>query len=176
MAVSPLQAHTLVADPHGDRSYADQMFVPREGDVISKSRTVDKDADESRTAVVLADDTSLSMPVTGTARYALEAFLIVAGDEAAGMSLTFTAPAGSAGGWAPMARQTSAGNTQRDALGFGTAATVEVTQAGVAFAPRGTLLTGGTEGSLTLQWAPAVTPSRALVLRAGSWVKLTRTG
>lgn len=176
MAMTLLQAHAAVADPHGDRDYADQTFIPREGDVISKSRTVDKDADEARTAVVLADDTSLSIPVTSTGRYAMEAFLIVAGDEAAGMSLTFTAPEGSAGVWVPMARQTSGGNTQRDALGFGIAASVEVTQEGVAFAPRGTLLTGGTAGSLTLQWAPAVTPSVALVLRAGSWVKLTRTG
>lgn len=176
MAMSLLQAHAAVADPHGDRAYADERFVPLVGDVVAKSRTVDKDADEPRTSLTLADDTALTLPVTGTGRYAVEAFLIVGGDEAAGMSLTFTAPEGSSGAWAPMARQSSAGSTQRDALEFGAAATVEVTQAGIAFAPRGTLLTGSTPGDFTLQWAPAATPSQALVLRAGSWLKLTRTG
>ena len=92
--------------------------------------------DESRTSVVLVDDTSLSLPVTGKGRYALEVFLIAAGDKTTGMSLTFTAPSGSSGAWVPMARQTSTGTTQRDALGFGTTATVEVTQEGVAFAPK----------------------------------------
>lgn len=176
MAMSLLQAHVAVADPHGDRQYADQRFVPLTGDVVAKSRTVDKDADEPRTSVVLSDDDSLSVPVTGTGRYAIEAFLIVAGDAAAGMTMSFTAPEGSTGAWVAMAPQTAAGNTQRDALDFRTSATVEITQAGVAFAPRGTLLTGSTPGTLTLQWASAVTPSTALVLRAGSWLKLTRTG
>lgn len=176
MAVSLLQAHTLVADPHADRAYADEKFVPLVGDVVSKSRTIDKNEDEPRTSLTLVDDAALSLPVTGTGRYALEAFLIVAGDEETGMSLTFTAPTGSSGAWVPLARQTSLGTTQRNALGFGTAATVEVTQEGMAFAPRGTLLTGSTPGDLTLQWAPAATPSMALVLRAGSWIKLTRTG
>ena len=44
MAVSLLQAHALVPDPHGDRAYADERFVPLVGDVVTKSRTVDKDA------------------------------------------------------------------------------------------------------------------------------------
>jgi len=176
MAMSLLQAHTAVADPHGDREYADQRFIPLTGDVVAKSRTVDKDANEPRTSLTLINDVSLSLPVTGTARYALEAFLIVGGDQDAGMSLTFTAPEGSSGAWVPLARETSTGTTQRNALGFGTATTVEVTLEGIAFAPRGTLLTGSAAGDFTLQWAPATTPSRELVLRAGSWLKLTRTG
>jgi hypothetical protein len=174
--MSLLQAHAAVADPHGDRAYADEKFVPRVGDVVGKSRIVDKAADEPRTSIVLIDDGSLSLPVTGTGRYALEGFLLADGDAEAGMSLTFTAPDGSTGSWVPLARQSAGGTIQNGSLDYGTAATVEVTADGVAVAPRGSVIVGSTGGAVTLQWAPAATPSRALVLRAGSWLKLTRTG
>lgn len=176
MALTLLQAHVAVADPHGDRAYADERFVPLVGDVVSKTRTIDKSADEQRTSLTLADDAALSFAVTADARYAMEAFLLVAGDPAAGMSLTFTAPDGAAGSWVPMARETSNGDTQTALLGYRTPATVEVTTEGAAVAPCGTLLTDSTPGELTLQWAPVTTPGVPLVLRAGSWLKLTRTG
>lgn len=178
MAVSLLQAHTLVSDPHADRAYADERFVPLVGDVVSKSRTVDKDEDEPRTSVTLVDDASLSLPVTGTGRYALEAFLVVDGDSAAGMSLTFTAPEGATGSWTPMAPEGSGGtgDVRTAAVDYGVAATVGVSAEGVIVPPRGTLITGSTSGVLTLRWAPTTTPATPLTLRAGSWLRLTRMG
>src|SRR3972149_1880606 len=140
MAMSLLQAHVAVADPHGDRAYADERFVPRVGDVVGKIRIVDKDAGESRTSTVRVDDASLSLPVTGNGRYALEGLLLADGDADTGMSLTFTAPDGSTGAWAPLARQSVGGAIQSGALDYGTAATVEVTADGVAVAPRGSVI------------------------------------
>jgi len=176
VALTLLQAHTVVADPHGDRAWATDMFVPRVGDVVSKARTVDKPADEPRTSTVLADDTSLTIPVAANARYAMDAFLIVDGDEAAGMSLTFTAPSGSSGSWAPMAPQTAGGTDQQlRPTAYGQAANVGVTADGVIIPPRGALVTSNTAGDFTLQWAQTVTSQSPLTLRAGSWLLLTRT-
>lgn len=178
MAVSLLQAHSAVPDPHGDRAYADARFVPLEGDVINQSRTADKPEDESRQTITLADDTSLSIPVTGSARYAVDAFLIVDGDPDAGMSLTFTAPAGSSGSWTPLAPQTTGGigDVQVTSFAFDDPASVGVTAQGVIIPPKGALITGGSPGVFTLQWAQANTGVSPLFLRAGSWLRLTRTG
>jgi hypothetical protein len=172
-----LQAHSAVPDPHGDRAYADARFVPLEGDVISKTRTVDRATDEPRSSTTLADDTRLTMEVAASARYAVDAFLIVDGDPQAAMSLTFTAPSDASGSWAPIAPETAgAAEAQLRPLPFGETATVGVTTEGVIIHPRGSLATGDTAGTLTLQWAPAITPAQPLTLRAGSWLLLTRTG
>jgi hypothetical protein len=172
-----LQAHSAVSDPHGDRAYADTKFVPLEGDVISKTRTVDKPTDEPRTSTTLEADTSLTVEVAADARYAVDAFLIVDGDLEAAMSLTFTAPADASGSWTPMAPATAGGaEVQLKQLSFGEAATVGVTAEGVIIPPRGSVATGATAGAFTLRWAPATTPAGPLTLRAGSWLLLTRTG
>ncbi len=177
MALTLLEAHTASPDPHGDRAYADATFIPVAGDVVGKSRTVDKPTDESRTSVVLLDDLSLSVPVTGGARYTVESFLVFEGDPDAGLNLTFTAPADSSGSWSVLAAASptvTGGVTAVDApLAFGEPASVAVAAEGVAVPPRGSLITGE-PGSLTLQWAPRVSPSVPLTLRAGSWLLLRR--
>jgi len=175
MALTLLQAHSTVPDPHGDRAYADARFVPLEGDVVSKARTVDKPEDEDRQSVVLVDDASLSVPITGGARYAVEAFLVVDGDPEAGMSLTLAAPEGSSGSWATMVPG-AANEVQGKSLAFGDPATVVVSQEPVIIPPKGSLLTGETPGELSLQWAQTTTGVSPLFLRAGSWLRLTRTG
>lgn len=173
-----LQAHSTVPDPHGDRAWATDMFVPRVGDVVSKSRTVDKDTGEGRTSTVLQDDGDLTIAVAARARYALDAFLVVDGDPAAGMSLTFTAPEGATGSWSPVAPEDSGGtgNVRTAAVDYATPSTVGVSAQGVIVPPRGTLITGDTSGSLTLRWAQTNTSATPLTLRAGSWLRLTRMG
>lgn len=178
MALTLLEAHCLCPDPHGDRAYADAKFVPLEGGPVGAVQTADKPTDESRTSVVLLDDLSLSVPVTGNARYTLEAFLIVDGDPDAGVSLTFTAPAGSSGSWATLAPTSVAvtGTAQSVPLAFGDPASVGVALEGSVIPPKGSLVTGPSPGALTLQWAPTLTPSVPLSLRAGSWLLLRRMG
>jgi hypothetical protein len=174
-----LQAHTTVTDPHGDRAYADEQFVPIVGDVLGKTLPASKTVDESRTSIILVDDADLTSPVVTGGRYAIEAFLIVDGDPDAGMSLTLTAPGGSSGAWAPVAPATTVGGVGESNLArhaFGALATVAVTSGGVIIPPRGALATGSVPGSVTLQWAQATTGVSPLFLRAGSWLRLTRTG
>ncbi|MFJ9985303.1 hypothetical protein ACIQUD_14945 [Streptomyces globisporus] len=57
---------------------------------------------------------------------------------------------------------------------LGTSIGVGITAAGLIVAPLGTL-TAGTDGALTLQWAQAVSSATPTVLKAGSWLRLTRT-
>lgn len=141
--------------------------------------TAYKAADESRTSTVtLTDDLHLTIPVATSAVYAIEAFLLVEGDPAADIALTFAGPASSTGGWAPVAATLSTsdgtGSLRLTKFSFGTSSTMGITAAGLVVLPHGALITAGTAGTLKLQWAQAVTSATPTVLRAGSWLRLSR--
>lgn len=56
---------------------------------------------------------------------------------------------------------------------LGTSVGVGITVAGLIVAPLGTF-TAGADGTLTLQWAQVASSATPTVLKAGSWLRLTR--
>ncbi|MEU2484088.1 hypothetical protein ABZ593_05670 [Streptomyces sp. NPDC012617] len=149
------------------------------GDQPGVTRTVAKAADESVTnsAVLQADD-HLSITVTAGGTYAIDAMLVAIGDPAADLLLTFAAPPGSTGHWTPgaitLGVSDGTGSIRLTRYDLGQSIGVGVTAAGIIAAPLGTL-TAGADGTLTVQWAQAVSTATAIILRAGSWLRLTRT-
>ncbi|MFF2864490.1 hypothetical protein ACFVSX_32000 [Streptomyces rubiginosohelvolus] len=152
--------------------------APPTGDVVGVIRTVDKAADEAVTSsTVLQDDDHLTLPVTAGGRYALDAMLAVDGDPAADLLLTVTAPPGSTGYWTPgaitLGVSDGTGSIRLTRYAPGTTIGVGVTAAGLIVTPLGTI-TAGASGAVTVQWAQNVSTGTATVLRAGSWLRLTR--
>ncbi|PVC80594.1 hypothetical protein DBP19_36260 [Streptomyces sp. CS090A] len=152
--------------------------VPPTGDVVGVTRTVDKPADESVTSsTALQDDDHLTLSVTGGGRYAIDACLVASGDPAGDLLLTIAAPSGSTGHWAPggitLGVSDGTGSLRLTRYDPGTAIGVGITAAGLIVTPVGTI-TAGTSGAITVQWAQNTANATATVLRAGSWLRLTR--
>ena len=148
------------------------------GDQPGVTRTVAKPADESVTSsTVLQADDHLSLTVTAGATYAIDGCLIVSGDPAGDLALTVTAPPGSTGGWTPTATTLGTtdgtGSVRLTRFDFGAPSSMGVTAAGLMVVPTGGL-NAGTDGTVAVQWAQAVSSAAATTLRAGSWLRLTR--
>ncbi|MET8841435.1 hypothetical protein ABZW67_15245 [Streptomyces rubiginosohelvolus] len=162
----------------GDPGAQGPPGVPPTGDLPGVTRTVDKTADEQvfSSIIVQADD-HLSIPVTAGGRYAVDACLIVSGDPAADLLLTLAAPPGSSGHWTPgavtLGVSDGTGSIRLTRYDLGQSIGVGITAAGLMVAPLGTV-TAGADGAVSVQWAQAVASATATVLRAGSWLRLTR--
>ncbi|MEU0309768.1 hypothetical protein [Streptomyces cyaneofuscatus] len=152
---------------------------PPTGDTVGVTRTVDKPTDEPVTAsTTLQDDDHLTLSVTAGGRYAIDAMLAVDGDPAGDLLLTLAAPPGSSGYWTPgaitlgVSDGTGSIRLTRYAPGF--AIGVGIIAVGLIVAPLGTI-TAGADGHLTVQWAQNVVSATPTILRAGSWLRVTRT-
>ncbi|MFF8299564.1 hypothetical protein ACF07M_29950 [Streptomyces globisporus] len=153
--------------------------VPPTGDQAGVTRTVDKPIDEAvASSTALQADDHLTLPVTAGGRYVIDACFVVTGDPAGDLLLTLAAPPGSVGHWTPgaitLGVSDGTGSIRLTRYDLGTSIGVGITAAGLIVAPLGTL-TAGTDGALTLQWAQAVSSATPTVLKAGSWLRLTRT-
>ncbi|WP_097982805.1 collagen-like protein [Streptomyces sp. f150] len=152
--------------------------TPPTGDQAGVTRTVDKPTDEAVTSsTALQADDHLSLSVTAGGRYAIDACFIVTGDPAGDLLLTLAAPAGSTGHWTPgaitLGVSDGTGSIRLTRYDLGTSVGVGVIAAGLIVAPLGTF-TAGTDGALTLQWSQAASSATPTVLKAGSWLRLTR--
>ncbi|MFJ9573585.1 hypothetical protein [Streptomyces bacillaris] len=152
---------------------------PPTGNQPGVTRTVDKPVDEGVSeSTALQDDDHLMVSVTAGARYAIDACLIASGDPTADLALTLTAPPGSTGGWAPAAItlgvSDGTGSIRLTRYDLGAPAAVGITAAGIIVAPLGTI-TAGADGYLALQWGQNASSATPTVLRAGSWLRVTRT-
>ncbi|MBT2379019.1 collagen-like protein [Streptomyces sp. ISL-111] len=148
------------------------------GDTVGVARTVAKPVDESVTAsTTLQDDDHLTLSVTAGGQYAIDACLIAAGDPAADLTLTLTAPPGSTGGWTPgaitLGVSDGTGSIRLTRFDLGAPAAVGITAAGLIVAPLGTI-TAGANGTITVQWAQNVATATPTIVRAGSWLRATR--
>jgi hypothetical protein len=165
--------------PKGDTGPQGPAGVPPIGDQPGVTRTVDKPADEAVTAsTVLQVDDHLSFTVTAGGRYAIDAMLVATGDPAGDLLLTLAAPPGSTGHWTPgaitLGVSDGTGSIRLTRYDIGTSIGVGITVAGLVVAPLGTF-TAGADGTLALQWAQVVSSATPTVLKAGSWLRLTRT-
>ncbi|MFI6138044.1 hypothetical protein ACIBCC_07650 [Streptomyces griseus] len=170
---------TGATGPKGDTGAQGPAGAPPTGDQPGVTRTVDKPTDEPVTAsTVLQDDDHLTLPVTAGARYSIDACLIATGDPGGDLLLTLSAPPGSTGHWTPgaitLGVSDGTGSIRLTRYDLGQSIGVGITAAGLIVAPLGTV-TAGADGTLTLQWAQAVSSPTPTVLRAGSWLRATRT-
>ncbi|RUP66725.1 hypothetical protein SSPNP10_15800 [Streptomyces sp. NP10] len=153
--------------------------TPPSGDTVGVTRTVDKPTDEqAQSSLVLQDDDHLTVSVTAGGRYSIDAMLAVDGDPAADLLLTIAAPPGSTGYWTPgavtLGVSDGTGSIRLTRYAPGAAIGVGITAAGLIVAPLGTI-TAGTNGAITVQWAQNVSSATPTILRAGSWLRVTRT-
>ena len=179
----PAGADSTVPGPPGEPGPQGEQGppgAPPTGDQPGVTRTAFKPVDESvATSIVLQADDDLSIPVTAGATYSIDGCLIVTGDPAGDLALTVTAPPGSAGGWTPTATTLGTtdgtGSVRMTRFDFGASSSMGATAAGVIVNPQGGVIAGA-DGMVTVQWAQAVSSATATMVRAGSWLRLTRMG
>lgn len=200
-ATAKVSAHTAASDPHGDRAYGNAAFYPMasgntlngfvddalnrvqalegrattlEAEILVASKTVD----ESVANNTLQDDDHLAIAVVAGGWYAVDAYLDIEGDPAADFTMGWSVPAGAVMSWTEGG--VSAGNTNN--IGSvklqrndgATASGVGIIAAGSAVCPRGVLRVAATAGTLRFRWAQTTTNAIPTVLKAGSWLRLTR--
>jgi hypothetical protein len=177
-----IAAHSAASDPHADRAYADAQIAALSALTQLKVKT----ADESRTAdTTVSDDLHLFASLEANSVYRFTTMLLFDGPEAADATISFTAPSGAAGGWAPVAG--TLGTTAPDGAAqlkmagrqFGAEVDVGVmaasaTLAGLMVLPHGIVVTGATPGTLRLQWAQASSNITAVNLKAGSTLEVVK--
>jgi hypothetical protein len=147
--------------------------------------TVTKATTESVTSsTVLQDDDELFLPVEANATYLMYMFLLhdsdatVAGD----IKIGFSSPASSVWAWGVHGANTAAtSNSAVTSVNMSlqtTSSTVSFgggDSAGTTAWVSGTLVTDGTAGNLTLQWAQDTSNAVASRVRQGSYMTLIRT-
>lgn len=175
-------AHTAAADPHGDRTYADDQIAA----LSALTQLVVKPVDEPRqSTTTVSNDLHLFASLEANSVYRFTTMLLFDGPEAADATISFTAPSGATGGWSPVAG--TLGTTTPDgaaqlkmaARQFGSEVDVGVmassaSLAGLMTLPHGIVATGATPGLLRLQWAQASSNSTAVNLKAGSTLEVVK--
>ncbi|MGW1295146.1 hypothetical protein [Streptomyces sp. NPDC002533] len=185
-ALAPTEPYTgdyvLVPGPAGPPGEPGEPGPPGTlptGDTVGVTRTVDKPTDEQVvSSITLQDDDHLTVTVTAGGRYAIDAMLVASGDPAADLLLTLAAPPGSTGHWTPgaitLGVSDGTGSIRLTRYDPNTPVGVGIIAAGLIVAPLGTI-TAGADGTLAIQWAQNASSATPTVLRAGSWLRATRT-
>jgi hypothetical protein len=159
---------------------ADLMRLPQHNHVI-------KPSDESVANGTLQDDDHLLLAVAANTDYVLEGLLIYSANQpTGGLHFTWSSPAGATMLWNPGSfnNYDAQGTPNYDmqsrniadgavAVGLGSGG------AGNAFRitarPYGILRVAGTSGTIRLRWAQAqLNAGDATVMRAGSWLRITK--
>lgn len=152
--------------------------VPPTGDQVGVTRTFAKPTDRSFTTTSLQADEHLACPLTAGGQYAVDAMLVASGDPAADLLLTLAGPSGSTGHWTPggitLGVSDGTGSIRLTRYDIGQSIGVGITAAGLIVAPLGTI-TAGADGLLAVQGAQASASGTPTLLRAGSWLRVTRT-
>lgn len=147
-----------------------------------KSSFKRKAADQTVTATpTVVSDTELALPLEAGTTYAVDAFLITSGPQAADYKLSWLVPTNATFDWSSNGLSTGStstgGNvvlqarTAADAVAVGTIAVGSKTVVPV----KGILTTDATNpGSITLQWCQAVSDAGVTATHAGSTLSVTR--
>lgn len=145
----------------------------------AKTTTVVKTADESVTSsTTLQSDDVLLLPVTAGTSYAFEGFLYATGPSAGDFKLAFTFPTGATfvafvhhiganGAVDSFKSGTNPLTTSGGSLSLATGAAD-----GVAI--KGGIIVAGTAGNVQLQWAQDASSATPTIVKAGSWLRLTK--
>lgn len=143
-----------------------------------KAKTADQIVNDS---TALVNDTALSLPVESLAVYQVEAYLLYNSTTTADLSIKWAVPTATAFAWTPNSPSAGTPSATGDVNRIGLLAASQITVGGggapdMVALPTGTLTVGATSGNLTLQFAQATAEVSDTILRAGSWIKLTRIG
>lgn len=147
----------------------------RSTDVLLAYKTADEQVASS---IVLQDDDHLALAVVAGGVYALDGYLDVEADPAADITVGWSAPAGATLSWTETGisagNANNIGSIKQSRLDLATSSGVGIIAAGSAVRPAGVLRVGGTAGTLQLRWAQSVSSLTPTILKAGSWIRLTR--
>lgn len=151
------------------------------GGFIFRRKTAD---DAVPNSLTMATDTHLVAPVTTNAVYTIDGQLFVLGaDFTSDIRLGYAYPAGGElhfGGPGPHTTMAVGGEADGEFVarqspdGIGTFIPYGTSTSRIGIPLKGLLITGGTAGNLSVQWARNVTGSGTVTVRAGSWLKLQR--
>jgi hypothetical protein len=141
-----------------------------------------KPSDTARASTTSAtDDPHLTLAVLANTVYIVDGFLIVDGDSAGDLKMTFTAPSGATGNFqaagGPAGYSGASGQVNQTAYAWGASAfTVGVLGAGspTVVAVRGVCRTSSTAGSITLQWAQVASSLTATTVFTNSYLRAVR--
>jgi hypothetical protein len=147
--------------------------------VVEATRTKYKAADQQVTSsIAVVDDTHLTLSVDANSVYGFDLFLDADGDSLGDLRLTFTGPAGATGVWTPdgisLGNGNNIGNVKRSRNALAAEDSVGILPAGTIVTPSGQITTGATAGNLTLRWAQDAAHATPTILRAGSWMRVTK--
>lgn len=147
---------------------------------------VEKSADQQAvSSTTNANDNALLVPVETNAKYVLSGMLLYSARSDTDIKMGWTVPSGASLDWIAHA-QIQAGTTGiassgivvdrqihgNTAFPLGGAAAENTTYMTATLSGR--LVTGGTAGNLQLNWAQISSNAVASIMRAGSWLLLTR--
>lgn len=145
----------------------------------SNTQWIYKTATESVTSSTTLqndNDFAFSVPTTGT--YALEGYLIYDGSTSADLKVAITVPASATLNWSPYAPTSGVGttdyNVQVITTSGGTRGVACNGATVMSCQPKGTILLGGSAGTVQLQWAQVASNATATRIFINSWMKLTR--
>lgn len=146
--------------------------------------TIYKTGDTSKTDATAASDPHLVAPVEASQTYLVDALLLFMGNTTADFKYQFAAPTGAAGLFSsigmPSTNTTATFPIALNALSSLVALASPVAVGGISTSVaspvfiQGSLVTGTTAGLLELQWAQNAANATATVLKAGSFLRLSR--
>lgn len=149
---------------------------------VGQARTASRTADSSPLSsnTTLTNDTQLLLSVAANAKYRLSGLLGMLGPTAADMKLKFTAPASATLNWVAYSQDTAlsgptgAIQTARMTLADTAACGTITGSTPVGALLSGILTTGGTAGTLQLQWAQNTSTAGNTIMAIDSFIELLR--
>lgn len=161
-------------------SAADLMKLPQHNYVVKASDTA------RASTVTMTADPHLTLAVTANTDYVLDGLLrYSATNPSAGIFFGWTAPASATMDWSPgvavIYDAQGTPNIEQQSFPIGSASTgVGLGTGGVSNGfiitarPYGLLRVAGTAGSITMRWSQNVSHADATIVRAGSWLRITK--
>lgn len=143
-------------------------------------------------STTFSNATGLAIPLAANARYGLDGWLHWSSNETADIKFQYTYPSGATGYWAGIGprftEKPTASGPRINYVDFGSVSlTAALVFSGdnevptfpspatyISAIPRGHIVTAGTSGTLQLQFAQNALSGTATILRAGSWLRVTR--
>lgn len=125
-------------------------------------------------------DPELQVSVEANAEYVFHAYIRYSGDTAGDLKCAFTGPSGSSGSWGARtmdaAATTATGNSQAVRTPIGTTKSIGCISTSVpqTFNVEGRLITGGTAGTFSFDWAQDTSNATGTGIEADSWFILHR--
>jgi len=178
---SPFSGKMIQRTDQGDKPYFYQATAGRFANIPFDTFFAKKSADQTvnnSTAVINDADIVIS-GLLAAATYIFRAYIIYTSTTATpDIKIGFTFPAGGTISWVPNGIATTGttddGTIRMPATSTGTRALGTVAGTDMVAVPQGILVTGGSGGSLQLQWAQSTATAENTIVRANSYILVER--